>query len=64
MKKVFLTLAIAALFSFSFVSCGTKTTEEGDAMDTVAVEQPVEEQVVEEEVVEEVVEEGAEQVAE
>jgi hypothetical protein len=58
MKKVFLTLAIAAIFSMGFVSCGTKTAEEGDAMDTVAVEQPVEE------VAPEVTEEVAEEVAE
>ncbi|MFO7722564.1 MAG: hypothetical protein R6V49_04995 [Bacteroidales bacterium] len=60
MKKVFLTLALAAIFTMGFVSCGTKTTEEGDAMDTVAVEQPIEVEVLEEEVTEEVVEEVTE----
>lgn len=52
MKKVFLTLAIAAIFSLGFVSCATKTNEEVEAVDTEAVEAteeaPVEEVPAEE----------------
>lgn len=51
MKKVFMSLAVAALFSMTFVACQPKTEEEGAATDTVAVEQPiVEEPVAAEEV--------------
>lgn len=47
MKKTFLTLAIAAIFSFAFVACTPKTTEE-DAMDTEPAEEQVDEMEAEE----------------
>jgi len=58
MKKTFLSLAIAALFSFAFVACGgPKTTEE--EMDTEPAEEQVDE-MDQEEVLEPEVDEVAE----
>ncbi len=45
MKKVFLSLAIAAIFSLGFIACTPKATEEEvEATDTEMVEEQVQEE--------------------